>query len=350
MTKDGTAGGVPTWRVNRAVRASDLEPPATLIMMVLSDIADNSTAEIPPQRTPSTKQLVAETRLGLSTVKRYRAALEEAGWIIVTRPTVAESRRGERLKYRLAIPAEGVHRAHEERIQEIAQTIQDPTGGVQSGLTPGFTVDPPLDSPWTPGGSTADQVGPERTQGGSTADPRWVHSGPHKEDVPDVPDFQKPPAGAGGREQRFAIAEELFAGFVRLHGDRYAQRHQAIRAVIITAVADNAMDRDDAAGALHRLALAGKQITGDSLTAALARLRADREAHAAPPSAPRRERRTCQVSAHSGVQLDAEGFCRACAIDAKAARDEDDDPPELGRIPTARRALHAVPDPETRSA
>jgi hypothetical protein len=61
--------GVPArWRVTRAVRGSTLPAPAKLIMLVLADVADVGTAEIPPNRTPSLTVLARETGLGRSTV------------------------------------------------------------------------------------------------------------------------------------------------------------------------------------------------------------------------------------------------------------------------------------------
>jgi DNA-binding transcriptional ArsR family regulator len=99
--------GVPAkWRVTRAVRGSTLPAPAKLIMLVLADVADVGTAEIPPNRTPSLTVLARETGLGRSTVTTHLRALEAAGWIVRTKPTTAEALgQWERTRYQLRVPA-----------------------------------------------------------------------------------------------------------------------------------------------------------------------------------------------------------------------------------------------------
>lgn len=108
------------WEITKAVRASDLPAPARLIMLVLADVAEVGTAEIPQQHTPSLKVLARETGLNESTVKRHLTALDGAGWILRLRPAPQDARlRGERTRYRLTLPggaekAQGVgaQRAH----------------------------------------------------------------------------------------------------------------------------------------------------------------------------------------------------------------------------------------------
>lgn len=93
------------WEVNRAVRASALPPPSRLIMLVLSDIAEAGTAEVPAQRTPSLAVLAKETGLNEATVKRHLIALDDAGWLKRTKPTQDAARRlGERTRYQLLVP------------------------------------------------------------------------------------------------------------------------------------------------------------------------------------------------------------------------------------------------------
>lgn len=115
------------WKVNRAVRASTTLPaPARLIMLVLSDIADAGTAELPPSKNPSTAQLARETGISVSTVKKYRTALEAAGWIEYKRPTLEQQKRHESGTYKLRVPpGEGQQRR-----------------GVGTRPTPGATHDP----------------------------------------------------------------------------------------------------------------------------------------------------------------------------------------------------------------
>ncbi len=100
-------GGGEKWKVNRAVRAAPadvLPSPQKLIMLVLSDIADAGTAELPPSRNPSTAQLARETGMGVSTVKKHRAALQASGWIAYTPPTLEQQKRHEPGTYRLRVP------------------------------------------------------------------------------------------------------------------------------------------------------------------------------------------------------------------------------------------------------
>lgn len=102
------------WRVNRAVRASDLAAPARLIMLVLSDMADSRTAEIPDVHTPSLAELAAQTGLNVATVKRHLAALEETGWVLRSRPSAVEKARHISTHYRLTVPSDGAESAIED--------------------------------------------------------------------------------------------------------------------------------------------------------------------------------------------------------------------------------------------
>lgn len=93
------------WEVNKAVRASELASPSKLIMLVLSDISDAGTAEVPERYTPSLTVLSRETGLGRSTVAEHLNALEAAGWVERVRPDVTAARLlGERTGYKLLIP------------------------------------------------------------------------------------------------------------------------------------------------------------------------------------------------------------------------------------------------------
>lgn len=92
------------WQITKAVRASDLPAPARLIMLVLADVAEVGTAEIPERFTPSLSVLAAETGLDRSTVKRHLNALDEAGWLDRSVPDGAAQGRMERTRYRLTLP------------------------------------------------------------------------------------------------------------------------------------------------------------------------------------------------------------------------------------------------------
>jgi hypothetical protein len=96
---------VTRWQVTKAVRASGLPAPARLVMLVLADSALVPTAVIPPEFTPSLSVLARETGLNESTVTRKLNELEDAGWVVRTRPTNEASRAlGERTQYRLTVP------------------------------------------------------------------------------------------------------------------------------------------------------------------------------------------------------------------------------------------------------
>lgn len=95
---------VTRWEVTKAVRASDLPAASRLIMLTLADVAEVGTAEIPARFTPSLRVLSGETGLDKSTVKRHLAALEDAGWIVRTRPDAKAQWEGERTRYRLTLP------------------------------------------------------------------------------------------------------------------------------------------------------------------------------------------------------------------------------------------------------
>lgn len=96
---------MPTrWEVTKAVRASDLPAPSRLVMLVLADVAEVGTAEIPERFTPSLSVLARETGLGRSTVAEHLALLEAGGWLVRDRPDDAAMARGERTRYKLTTP------------------------------------------------------------------------------------------------------------------------------------------------------------------------------------------------------------------------------------------------------
>jgi hypothetical protein len=104
-------------------------------MLVLNDMADAGTAEIPERHTPSLTVLARETGLNESTVKRHLAELERLGWVVRSRPTEEGARlRSERTQYRLSAPGPGA---------------ESPQGGAEEAQTrahtepsPGRTVRP----------------------------------------------------------------------------------------------------------------------------------------------------------------------------------------------------------------
>lgn len=334
--EEDVPASVPTWRVNLAVRSSDLDPVSRLILMVLSDIADNDTAEIPPQRNPSTPQLARETGYCKRTVERRREALEEAGWIVLERPSAAERARHDRIKYRLAIPPGAEAPAATIRGDSQSPRKSDPK---QSEATPSR---------------------PETPIRGDSQSPREATPSRLLEDVPDEQELLKPPAAADDRAERLRTADELTDKLWALHGPdsaepRIAQSVNAIRSVIRIAIVDNRVPRNPVASALKMIMDEGRSISGGNLQNALGRLRPrlPTDPPAPPPKPPRR---FCEVPAHSAVELTASGICPNCAADARAARDEFDEPPPApAPIPGPRHygsghAMHLTPDPESRTA
>jgi hypothetical protein len=142
--------------VTAAVRGSDLPAPARLLMLVLADVANPTTAETLPSYTPSLVQLVKETGLGAATVKRYLTALEVAGWLTRKRPSAEASRRGERTRYRLKIPSGTAPRGR-------------PTAGL--GVGPQRAQGRPTAGP-PQNPHVGNEVGPQRAQGRPTAGPK----------------------------------------------------------------------------------------------------------------------------------------------------------------------------------
>lgn len=97
---------VTRWDVTRAVRKSNLPAAARLVVFVLADLADNDTAVIPYERTPSLTTLAEETGLGRSTVARELNRLDKDGWVGRKAPTKkAAWTKKARTQYRLMVPA-----------------------------------------------------------------------------------------------------------------------------------------------------------------------------------------------------------------------------------------------------
>jgi len=124
------------WQITKAVRASDLPAPAKLVMLVLADVAEVGTAEIPEKFTPSLRVLARETGLGEATVKRHLKALVDAGWIERTVPDGKAQGRMERTRYRLLLPGLSTDRGSERT----GVQSEPPRGSERSG--PGLTVIP----------------------------------------------------------------------------------------------------------------------------------------------------------------------------------------------------------------
>lgn len=110
------------WEINVALRTSGLPSPSRLIVLVLSDLADAATGEVPEDRTPSLRELGEWTGLGKGPIVDHLKLLEERGWVIRIVPPIDLARREHaRTKYRLAVgealdpacrPKRGRHAGH----------------------------------------------------------------------------------------------------------------------------------------------------------------------------------------------------------------------------------------------
>lgn len=138
---------MPTrWEITKAVRASDLPAPSRLIMLVLADVAEVGTAEIPQQFTPSVNVLANETGLSKRTVQAHLSSLEETGWIARMRPATPEAMwRGDRVRYRLTVPNGQVQEMPEGGAGDAQPSAGDAPGVVQE-LHQGGAGDAPLES------------------------------------------------------------------------------------------------------------------------------------------------------------------------------------------------------------
>jgi hypothetical protein len=97
---------LPTrWDVKDAVFKSELTATQRLVMFVLIFHADTDTAVIPPDKSPSQRQLARESGLARSAVLRALDALAAAGWVGMIKPSrVQQMREHAQTSYLLEIP------------------------------------------------------------------------------------------------------------------------------------------------------------------------------------------------------------------------------------------------------
>lgn len=99
---------VDRWTVERAIRSKEctLDPPGRQLVLTLLTWTDHATATIPERFTPSLTDLVNGTGLARSTVAAWLNKLEKEGWVVRTRPSVADARsKKARTVYRLTVPS-----------------------------------------------------------------------------------------------------------------------------------------------------------------------------------------------------------------------------------------------------
>lgn len=131
------------WEINVALRTSGLPSPSRLIVLVLSDLADAQTGEVPEDRTPSLRELGEWTGLGKGPIADHLKLLEKHGWVIRTVPPIDLARREHaRTKYRLAVgealdpagrPKRGRHAGHVPAEDEACPEWGHDAGHVPSG-------------------------------------------------------------------------------------------------------------------------------------------------------------------------------------------------------------------------
>lgn len=105
MTRSSGDEAAVRWQIAKAVRRSDLQPPARLVMWTLLDSADVHTGVIPASHSPSLSTLAKDTGLSRSSVTKHLNELEARGWVDRTPPPVREqvSMRA-RTQYRVLLP------------------------------------------------------------------------------------------------------------------------------------------------------------------------------------------------------------------------------------------------------
>lgn len=265
------------WRVNMAVRASNLPPAARLVMLVLSDMADARTGVIPDKHCPSLASLARDTGHGESTVKAQLAELERLGWVIRIRPNAHERARHVPTRYRIQVGSAGDERpvlkrkprarskpsetAFEGQEQAIAegQELTDRGPGASSSRArskPSYIKEDDHNDPYdlfAADAAPAGDVEPPEPR------PRKRSGATRKAAKPKTPD----PLGD--------IAQELTVAFVEAHGKTNAQPFAAIRGVAKATLARN-VPRDVLAAAMDAVADNGFPISGATLTVELNRM------------------------------------------------------------------------------
>lgn len=176
------------WEVEKAVLYSQLEPSARLLMLALLAKADNDSAAIPPEHTPSLTTIQEMTGLARSAVAEWLTALEQAGWIIRTKPpkrskadrTQYALNRGEatavRPKRKRSSPPSGppaVRKADHSK-PDLSESSSPPSGLLNDASSPpsGTAVVRPADPSSPPSGPASTKSSP--TGNSSTKEPPLV--------------------------------------------------------------------------------------------------------------------------------------------------------------------------------
>jgi DNA-binding transcriptional ArsR family regulator len=205
-------------------------------MLVLADVAEVGTAEIPEKFSPSLRVLAGETGLDKSTVKRHLATLEESGWIVRTRPDAKAQWRGERNLYRLDLPG---------GIEHFEVGAQDAQVGAEN-THPGGTEHP---------GGGAQKAGGGRTVRPQKTDLTDLHQIPS--DLP-TPSASLAPAGLTITQRSKRITDAYAAA-------QPLCRWPAINGIVIRAIKVEKFSDEEIRAALMRLAGEGRTVTLETL-------------------------------------------------------------------------------------
>lgn len=228
------------WRVNRAVRKSNLPSPARLIMFVLSDMADAKTGVIPEKKAPSLKELAEDTGYGESTVKEQLAGLEELGWVFRTRPDAHQQARHVSTGYRLAVGSPGEKKAPAKRKPRAkTETPDGQTGGQEIAPADSQEMAPEIES----GGQELTDRGPSPGPSGAISWPPYLKD----DDRNDRDDLKKAADAAafGGGGALFEappsrpVVEtegQKVNRLARIFTDRHMANYKAVAGVVRSAV------------------------------------------------------------------------------------------------------------------
>jgi hypothetical protein len=225
------------WRVNMAVRNSNLPSTARLVMLVLSDRADAKTGVIPERHSPSLADLAHDTDLGESTVKTQLGILEELGWVIRSRPDKKLQGRYASTKYQIRVGDPGKERTPHKRAR--SKPSQQPQEGQEM-----------TDSEGQEQAISENQEGQEQAPRGPGASPKRARSKPpyiEDDDRNDRDDLKKAADAAtqGGAAALFETVPPAPAvetegqkvnRLARIFTDRHMSNFKAVSGVVRAAV------------------------------------------------------------------------------------------------------------------
>lgn len=276
------------WDVVAALKASTLPPHSRHIMLWLVDAADQKTARIPAEWTPSLTQLSGWARIARSTVAEHLDYLERLGWVERVRPTVAAARsKKARTQYQLLVGVDPEVRPEVSMRVRKTKKTGPPSGLVrEADQSTSPARGPENDGSSPPGGPelvrSADQAsplsGPELVRQADTIPPPpfTPHSPPiaHRSgalrdqgqregDDPGLFDddvIPRKPETEGQRINRLA----------RIYTDRMPlSKFEAVQAIVRAAIGTGDYTDDQIAAGLNQLADERRTVTKNTLRVAI---------------------------------------------------------------------------------